>query len=338
MKIIRLFGSKYFLEFLLVFISFEVLFLLILGFNAKFLIESSVTLVLLLILLKILSKRRDVAISQIKNVITGINKNEFVSPKEIILDESLSDLQTEIRNMYKKMRSDIEYLKKLERVRTEFLANVSHELRTPIFTIQGYLETLLNGAISDDKVNLMFLNKAVRHTENLNHLLNDLIDISMIESGEMKMNFVHFKIGEYLESLFREFVPLAESRDLELKHNYIRGDLEVYGDKVKLKQVFANLIGNAIKYTEKGTIEVNVEERENSVRIIVKDTGIGLAEEDTTRIFERFYRTDKARSREMGGTGLGLAIAKHIVEAHGSRIKVRSELNVGTEFFFKLKK
>lgn len=338
MKIIRLFGSKYFLEFLLIFVSFEILFFFLIGFNEKFHIASSVSLLLLLFLLKILSTRREQSINRIKNVITGINKNEFSSPKEIILDESLSDLQTEIRNMYKKMRSDIEYLKKLERVRTEFLANVSHELRTPIFTIQGYLETLLDGAINDDKVNLTFLNKAVRHTENLNHLLNDLIDISMIESGEMKMNFVRFKIGEYLETILKEFTPLAQNRDLELKHNYIRNDLEVYGDKAKLKQVFSNLIGNAIKYTEKGTIDVIVEERENSVRIIVKDTGIGLTEEDTTRIFERFYRTDKARSREMGGTGLGLAIAKHIVEAHGSKIKVRSELNVGTEFYFKLKK
>jgi len=337
-KPVKIFSSYYFTEFSLIFISFEILHFLIIGFNFQFLIASVATVFLLLILHRILSRRREAAVTQIRNVIRGINRNEFSSPGELILDESLASLQFEIREMYKKMKGDIEYLKKLERVRTEFLANVSHELRTPIFTIQGYLETLLNGALDDDKVNMMFLNKAIRHTENLNHLLNDLIDISMIESGEMKMTFRYFNIAEFLKPVLDEYGATAEGKGLELKGNYIREGLRLLGDKVKLKQVFANLIENAIKYTEEGKIEVIVEEEENSAKIIVKDTGIGLSGEDIERVFERFYRVDKGRSREIGGTGLGLAIVKHIVEAHSSKIKVKSELNKGTEIWFRLKK
>jgi two-component system phosphate regulon sensor histidine kinase PhoR len=247
-------------------------------------------------------------------------------------------MQTEIKEMFIKAKSDVEYLKRLERIRTEFLGNVSHELRTPIFSIQGYIETLLNGAINDAKVNRNFLAKANQHTINLNNLLNDLIDISMIESGEMRMSFRYFSVKDYLEGIINEMKPLADDKNIKIELGPVRDKLQLFGDKNKLKQVFVNLITNAIKYTESGSVTILVNEEENSGQIVIKDTGIGIPEADIPRIFERFFRVDKARSRSVGGTGLGLAIVKHIIEAHGSKVEVKSEAGKGSEFSFRLKK
>jgi two-component system phosphate regulon sensor histidine kinase PhoR len=240
--------------------------------------------------------------------------------------------------MFMKTKGDIDYLERLQQMRSQFLANVSHELRTPIFTIQGFIETLLNGAVNDPKVNIQFLQKANQHTINLSNLLNDLIDISMIESGEMRMSFRYFKLKEFLKTLLQEQKSLADAKNIELKMNTFDDDLTLFGDKDKLKQVMINLIQNAIKYTEKGSVEISVEEESKFAKITIRDTGIGIPDKDLDRIFERFYRVDKARSRAVGGTGLGLAIVKHIVEAHNSEIYVKSELNKGSEFSFRLRK
>jgi two-component system phosphate regulon sensor histidine kinase PhoR len=285
-----------------------------------------------------IKKKSEKRIEEIRSVIQNIKRNNYSSPDEIKLQKSLFILEDEIREMFIKNKEAIEYLKKLERMRTEFLANVSHELRTPIFAVQGYIETLLNGAINDEKVNKYFLEKANTHTISLSNLLNDLIDISMIESGEMRMSFRYFNIGEYLSGLINDFIPLANSKNLELIFHPVRKNLKLYGDKNRLKQVITNLLENAIKYTESGSIEVIVEEEDRTGKIIIKDSGIGIAPEDKERIFERFYRVDKARSKDVGGTGLGLAIVKHIVEAHGSKIELQSEIGTGSTFFFRLKK
>ncbi len=289
-------------------------------------------------LLNFIGSRRRREITGIKTIIKNIRNNIYASADDIILSKNLSGLQEEIKLMFEKTRNDIEYLKRLERIRTEFLANVSHELRTPIFAIQGYIETLQNGAINDSSVNTYFLEKAGHHTNNLNNLLNDLIDISMIESGEMRMSYRYFGINEYLKNIANEYRPLAEEKGLELIYHPVNERLQLLGDKAKLKQVMTNLIQNSIKYTERGKIEIQVEEEPKHGKIIVKDTGIGIPPEDLDRIFERFYRVDKARSRAVGGTGLGLAIAKHIVEAHGSKIEVISRIDEGSEFSFRLKK
>jgi len=240
--------------------------------------------------------------------------------------------------MYEKMNDDITSLKKLEKMRTQFLANVSHELRTPIFKVQGYIETLLDGAINDEKVRLNFLNKAKNSTIHLGNLLNDLIDISMIESGEMKMSFRYFRINEYIVSIINQFKESANSKNIKLIYTPCREDLKVYGDKDRLKVVFNNLIQNAIKYTDKGQIDIITDETNESVKITVKDTGIGIPPIDMNRIFERFYRTETARGRMVSGTGLGLAIVKHIVEAHNSKINVVSKVGDGSEFSFNLRK
>lgn len=329
----------YLFEIVLLSILLTALFSLIIGISfPQFLLLFLLVIIFALTVLFFIGMKRHREITKIKSVFRSIRKNKFSSPDEIKLGRYLVELEGEIKSMFLKTQNDIENMKKLEQVRTEFLGNVSHELRTPIFGIQGYLETLLNGAINDKNVNISFLQKANRHAENLNNLLNDLIDISMIESGQMRMSFRYFNIAEYLEAIVHDFLPLAEDKGLELILGDIRPKLQLFGDKKRLRQVMSNLLSNAIKYTEKGKVEIFVNELSKEAQIIVKDTGIGISENDAGRIFERFYRVDKDRSRAVGGTGLGLAIVKHILEAHGSKIEVKSKLGEGSEFSFKLKK
>ncbi len=289
------------------------------------------------LLILYIGKNRNDELITIKNVIQKIRTNTFQSPDEIKLGSDLKELEDEIKSMFLRTQNDITNLKRLEQVRTEFLGNVSHELRTPIFAIQGYIETLLDGAINDENVNKSFLQKANQHTINLNNLLNDLINISMMESGQMLMSFRYFNVHEFLEGIIHELKPIAARKNLELNLVESNPKLQLFGDKQRLRQVMINLIQNALKYTEVGNVDVGVIEEENTGRIFVRDTGFGISSNDINRIFERFYRVDKDRSREMGGTGLGLAIVKHIVEAHGSKIEVNSELGKGTEFYFSLK-
>lgn len=254
--------------------------------------------------------------------------------------EEFEALADTLNGMLDSFRTDIARMKKLEQVRSEFLGNVSHELRTPIFTTQGLIETLLNGAIDDKKVNKGFLKKALNNTERLNTLLSELIDISRIQSGEMKLRFRFFDVVVFLHGVVNEMQLLADQLSITLS---LEGDdhwpIEVYGDKERLRQVMVNLIENAIKYSEaNGRVRVTFNNLNDRVDISVEDSGIGIAPQHLSRIFERFYRVDKDRSREVGGTGLGLAIVKHIVEAHRSTIAVESEIGVGTKFTFSILK
>ncbi|MHB8905277.1 MAG: sensor histidine kinase [Melioribacteraceae bacterium] len=311
----------------------------IFNFNSAQLVTALILILLLdITILYLLGRRRKSDLDIVKGVINRIRTNSFQSADEIKMGNDLIELEDEIKSMFLKTQGDIAHLKKLEQFRTEFLGNVSHELRTPIFAIQGYIETLLDGAINDDKVNKTFLQKANNHTLNLNNLLNDLIDISMIESGQMQMSFRYFHIDEFLGQIISEIKPYAEKKNIELNFVSSNNALQLFGDRQRLKQVITNLTLNAIKYTNTGSVEVGVIDERNFGKIYVRDTGIGISEKDINRIFERFYRVDKDRSREVGGTGLGLAIVKHIVEAHGSRISVTSELGKGSEFSFLLKK
>jgi two-component system phosphate regulon sensor histidine kinase PhoR len=322
-------------------VSAILFFLLAFLFNEsgiKIFVLLAIIVFLNIVILQWLGSIRNSELETIKDVIYSIRNNYFSSPNEILLGQNLAGLQEEIQAMFLRTKNDIESLKKLERVRTEFLGNVSHELRTPIFAVQGFIETLLDGAIDNPKVNRNFLAKANLHAENLNNLLNDLIDISMIESGEMRLSFRYFLIKEFLEQIISELRPLTDEKNVGLLLHPIRDNLQLFGDKNKLKQVFVNIIQNAIKYTELGKVEVIVEEEEHYGKIIVKDSGIGIASENLNRIFERFFRVDKDRSRAFGGTGLGLAIVKHIVEAHGSKVEVESVLGKGSKFSFRLKK
>lgn len=258
----------------------------------------------------------------------------------------LMSLAASINAIAEKQSRDYAAMQKLERVRSEFLANVSHELRTPIFAVQGFLETLLDGAVDDPAVNRDFLQRAHNQSERLNALLNDLIDISRIESGEMRMSFRLFDIQPFVRDLVNELGAIAQQKHIEL---YFSGnvlphhEVDVFGDKDRLKQVMVNLIDNAVKYTESGGV-VKVElldhtPTDRNVTILVRDSGIGIAAEHLPRLFERFYRVDKDRSRlSVGGTGLGLAICKHIVEAHRGTITVSSEPGKGSTFTVMLQK
>ena len=266
--------------------------------------------------------------------------------REAIPPDELQALTKAIAQIAEKQQSDLAARQKLERVRSEFLGNVSHELRTPIFAVQGFIETLLDGAIDDPTVNRDFLERARTQAERLNSLLNDLIDISRIESGEMRMNFRMFDIQPFLREFTNEMQAIAKSKNIEL---YFTGnvlphhEVGVYADKERVKQVLVNLVDNAIKYSGNDTaikIELlNSEPDAKHITIRVADTGIGIPPEHLSRLFERFYRVDKGRARQSpGGTGLGLAIVKHITEAHRGHISVTSELGKGSVFQFTLRK
>jgi len=335
----NLYSSRVYLKEFLLFNLFILIVIILLEGRISILIPLIIfILILSIIYFYLIGKKRNREVEGIKKIINGIRKNELQDSSEIKLGRYLHLLEDEIKEMFVKNKADIEYLKKLERIRTEFLGNVSHELRNPIFAIQGYIETLRDGAIDDPKVNKHFLEKANEHTINLSNLLNDLIDISMIESGEMRLSYRYFEVNDFLQQIVNQFQSLADSKKLELVYQACRENLKLFGDRNKLKQALDNLITNAIKYTETGKVEVAVEEEKKFGTIIIRDTGIGIPEEDLSRIFERFYRVDKARSREVGGTGLGLAIVKHIIEAHGSKISVKSKIGEGSEFSFTLKK
>jgi two-component system phosphate regulon sensor histidine kinase PhoR len=253
--------------------------------------------------------------------------------------DELGKLADLLNEMLAKLRQDLIQLRKLEQVRTQFLGNVSHELRTPIFAVQGYLETMMNNNISDARVMKDFISRAHHQAERLNNLLTDLIDISRIESGEMKMSFKLFDVHDWLAGQVEEWQEKASEYQVALSLDNKKPAAPVYvlGDQERLTQVMVNLVLNAIKYNRPGgQVTVGYQASDSQVEIFVQDTGWGIAQDHLPRIFERFYRVDKERSRSMGGTGLGLAIVKHIVEAHGSQVTVSSSVGKGSRFQFRL--
>ena len=298
-----------------------------------------VTLVIIVGMSIVVSRRISRPMAAIAQNVEKIRQGDLERHIDVESDDEIGKVARAVNELVDKLKADIVELQKLQRVRSEFLGNVSHELRTPIFTLQGYLETLLNGAIDDPSVNRQFVEKASSHAARLNSLLNDLIDISRIESGEMKMSFRYFHVNEFLESVVSDFQQLAQQKGIALRTSFgTNSDVDVFGDKERLREALSNIIDNAIKYNRPdGSVTVSTERSEKSVRIFVEDTGMGIGEEHIARIFERFYRVDKDRSREVGGTGLGLAIVKHIVEAHGDKVEVISTLGKGTAFSFSLK-
>ncbi|MEZ4804356.1 MAG: ATP-binding protein [Bacteroidia bacterium] len=237
-------------------------------------------------------------------------------------------------------KQEITQLRATEKYRKEFLGNVSHELKTPIFNIQGYLETLLDGAMDDEEVKMSFLKKAADSTERLNTLVNDLLDISKLESGAMQMHMSEFEINELVKEVFESYSKLGKDKEINLR--FKEGcDLpyKVQADKDRIRQILNNLIGNSISYgKENGTTSIGLYDMDQHILIEVSDDGEGIEAEHLPRLFERFYRTDKSRSRNSGGSGLGLSIVKHIIESHHQTINVRSSVGQGTTFAFTLKK
>ena len=231
---------------------------------------------------------------------------------------------------------DLTRLKQLERTREEFVANVSHELRTPLSLIKGYVETLLDGARNNPEVAERFLKIIERNTQRLDLLIQDLLTISALESGRVTLNLQPVELRPLIEKVFSDLKTRAEEKELRLVNQL--GDWTARADAHRLEQVFANLVDNAIKYGHaKGTVTVGGRKTDGEkLEIFVQDDGPGIPPEALDRVFERFYRVDKARSREQGGTGLGLSIVKHIVQGHGGTVWVKSELGKGATFFFTL--
>ena len=227
---------------------------------------------------------------------------------------------------------DITHLKRLERMRQDFVANVSHELRTPLTSIKGYAETLLYE--EDIKKIKEFSSIILKHTDFLIKLTQDLIELSTIESRGFRFEKEHLSLKELIEETIKTFKDEAQRKGIELKMQ-IKDTQTIWANEERARQVFNNLIDNALKYTKKGKIEISAEEQGRFIIIKVSDTGIGIPKKDLTRIFERFYRVNKERSRESGSIGLGLSIVKHIVEAHNGEVWVESELGKGSTFFVK---
>jgi two-component system phosphate regulon sensor histidine kinase PhoR len=233
---------------------------------------------------------------------------------------------------------DVTALRHLERVRTEFVANVSHELRTPLTAIQGYLETLLSGALDERENARRFLEIVLRHSERLGRLLDDLTDLSNIETGKVALRREPVRVDEVVASVVGIIDPRAERSRVSVTSRVPPDLPEVSADRDRLSQVLINLVDNAVKYTpEGGSVTVTARRLpEDAVEVAVTDTGIGIPPADLPRVTERFYRVDKARSRELGGTGLGLAIVKHLVMAHGGELDIESEPDRGTTVRFTL--
>lgn len=238
---------------------------------------------------------------------------------------------------------EISNLKQLEMYRREFLADVSHELKTPIFAAQGYVLTLLDGAVEDPKVRMKFLKKAAKNLNGLDGLVQDLLTLSQIESGVVKMNYEVFDLQKMVMDVFDQLDSKANKKKvvLQLTNTYTEG-VYVEADYNRINQVFINLVNNAIKYNKKnGWVKVSIRNNDvedGKVCITVSDNGFGISSEHIDRIFERFYRVEKSRSKKQGGSGLGLAIVKHILESHGTKITVQSGTSQGTTFKFKLDK
>jgi two-component system, OmpR family, phosphate regulon sensor histidine kinase PhoR len=303
-------------------------------------LTSLIGLILVTIVSIMVSRRIVKPITAIAESVATVRAGNLQTRVDVNTKDEIGLVATAVNEMIDRLNEHIAQLKKLEQVRSEFLGNVSHELRTPLFALQGFIETLLDGAIEDPSVNRDFLEKAHAHTMRLNTLLKDLIDISRIESGEMRMSFRYFSLAEILKSVVDGMHPVAEARSITLRlEPEALLPRQVMGDKDRLVQALTNLVENAIKYTTSGgTVTVTVRDSEDRVWVDVVDTGVGMSAEHLPRIFERFYRVDKERSREAGGTGLGLAIVKHIVEAHGGKVEVKSQPGKGSTFSFSVKK
>jgi two-component system phosphate regulon sensor histidine kinase PhoR len=225
---------------------------------------------------------------------------------------------------------DLTRLKRLEQMRKDFVANVSHEIKTPVTAIRGFAETLLDGALYDKVHAEKFLQIIKSHSERLNRLVNDLLTLSKVELGVIKMNTTEVNISELIEHVLKTVTVQAAEKDISLKKRLVTESLIISADKDRIEQILLNLADNAVKFTEKGEIEIGAAQEAGRSYLFVKDTGIGIPRKHLSRIGERFFRVDSSRSHELGGTGLGLAIVKHLVKAHGWEMKIESEEGKGT--------
>ncbi|GAB5539029.1 MAG: ATP-binding protein [Salibacteraceae bacterium] len=280
---------------------------------------------------------------KIKMIYRSIQSPEKIADKLRMATKSrdaLGEVQKDVREWANVKQKEIQSLKEQAKFRRDFVGNLAHELRTPIFNMQGYLLTLLEGGLEDEKINFNYLQRADENLERLIALVEDLDSISKLEGGREELKIKKHNLVKLTGKVFDLFELQAKKKNIELRYNKkYEKPIQVSIDKDKIVQVFTNLVANAIHYgNEDGFCEIRFYDVDKNILIEVKDDGLGIEEEHLSRLFERFYRVDKSRSRHEGGTGLGLAIVKHIIESHGQTINVRSKLGEGTTFSFTLPK
>ena len=265
----------------------------------------------------------DYFLSPIYKIESYVKSLNLGNPGTLIIEseDELGRLAKSIVNLTSNLKKGSIELDYLSNVRTQFIANVSHELKTPIFAIKGFVETLINGAISDNDVNIKFLKKISHQSNRLENLFSDLITISKIESKELSLSPEKFKLNDIMVWLDETFSEEVKKRGIELLIPSL-GKLEVCGDKGLLQSVFENLVKNAINHTSKGKVTIIIKKFNKSIKVKIIDNGVGISKKYHDRIFERFFRVDEARSRDLGGAGLGLSIVKHILEAHKTTINL----------------
>lgn len=279
-------------------------------------------------------------ISPIFKTIESLTMSPKKLRKTIDQGEVVKDLNHEVKLWAENRTAEIKKLRELEKYRKDFLGNVSHELKTPIFNIQGYLLTLLDGGMDDASVNKLYLKRAEKSINRLINIVEDLDSIARLESGEFKLHIEPFNLIRLTEEVIDDHEMPARQRNIKIgfDSSYNR-PIRVKADKKRMIEVFSNLINNSIKYgREGGKTTIGFIDTGENILVDISDNGIGIEEKDLPRIFERFFRVDKSRSRESGGTGLGLSIVKHTIQAHKQTITVRSRVEVGTTFIFSLEK
>jgi two-component system, OmpR family, phosphate regulon sensor histidine kinase PhoR len=303
-----------------------------------FILGFSISYLLIYIVLEFLIFRE---LDKIYSLIRKLKKKELEGLEEQKPGalNPLKNINEEIYSFAEFKQKEIDELKKLEAFRKEFIADISHELKTPIFAAQGFVHTLLDGAVNDKAVRNKFLKKAAKSLDGLDMLVQDLLTLSHIETGQIKMKFENINLYDLTEEVFEHFENMAEKKAVRLKIEGRDRKIYAFADWQRITQVMTNLVSNAIKHSNDGDeVIVSFSSTKKNIVVRVQDFGEGIPEEHLSRIFERFYRVDKSRSREKGGTGLGLAIVKHILEGHKSKAEVTSELGKGSTFSFKLPK
>lgn len=278
---------------------------------------------------------------RVKKIYDDLTLLESTSFSRGNITTDINTLSAEIDRYAKDKKLEIETLKVREEYRKEYIGNVSHELKTPLFTVQGYISTLIDGASSDKKLREKYLKRADKGIERLTYIIKDLDMITKLEAGDLSLNIETFDIVQLIKGVFDllEMKAAAKKITLAFDINY-NNPILVIGDKERIQQVISNLVVNSIKYGDvNGTTEVSIENlNQNKIIVRITDNGEGIEEEHIPRLFERFYRVDKSGSRKEGGSGLGLAIVKHIIEAHDEKLYIESKYGVGSEFSFTLEK
>ena len=278
-------------------------------------------------------------VDRLENLLENLKKEDVKVDKKTKVNQSgpIAKINDQFYSYAFEKQKEIDQLKKLEMLRRDFLAEISHELKTPTFAAQGYIDTLIDGAINDKDNRMKFLKRASKSLDSLNNLIQDIITISLLETGELSMSMSNFNLKEACEEVFDMLRPMGEKKNIDFK---LKSDIEkpiVKADKFRIKQVLNNLVANAIKYgNEEGSVLIDIIKVGKKIEISIIDNGPGIEMEHLSKIFEKFYRVDKSRSRDSGGTGLGLTIVQNIINAHNSKIKVESKKDKGTIFTFHL--